>query len=62
MTDDPIARALAGIRNCRDHAHWTGERLDGLVERVVRDLIRTSRRPQRKLPPEIAALFGSDEN
>lgn len=58
MTDAVTQRALAGIRNCPDHNHWTGERLDGLLERVVRDMTITARRPQRTLPPEIAALFG----
>lgn len=62
MSDELVKRAATGIRNCIDHSHWTGERYDALLERVVRDLKRTARRPQRTLPPEIAAQFGNDSN
>ncbi len=62
MTDPITQRALAGIRNCPDHSHWQGERLDSLLERVVRDMKETAHRPRRNLPPEVAALYGRDPN
>lgn len=62
MTDpsDARSRAIAGIANCPNHQHWTGERYDALVARVEQAIIRTARRPPLTLPPEIAAQFGRD--